>query len=230
VQFRLTYTGCLPSHGSSGHKAELRRVKHSIRRQIHAQLLDLCTREPTLLLVVAGLRGSPEISRALPQIDISSIKRGWASWQDFKDVARGLFQVGEKFRFGGFEFVPLVVDALAAVCELDILFLRRERPGSLILKPKDEYGGDLDNRIKFFLDALRCPTSANELPKEAQPEEGELPFLCLLEDDSLITKFQVESDTLLGQMPQSNEAKDVQLVVRVTIKFTRKSRLSALLP
>lgn len=228
MQFRLRYTGSLPPQKGGGGKQELLRAKHSIRRQIHGQLVDLCAREPLLLLVVAGLRGSPEVNRALPQIDVSTLKRGWATWQDFDDVRRGLLRVGEKFRVNGFEFVPLVIDALAAVCELDILFLRRERPGTLIRKSK-EYGGDLDNRLKLFLDALRCPRDPSELPPEATPDGNELPFLCLLEDDSLITKFQVESDTLLGPMP-TEEPKDVHLIVKVTVKFTRKSKLSHLLP
>src|SRR6266849_6098917 len=55
---------------------------------------------------------------------------------------------------GGKQFVPLVRQSLALACSLDILFLRREEPGSLILQ-----GGDIDNRIKTLFDALKMPTA-----------------------------------------------------------------------
>ena len=42
------------------------------------------------------------------------------------------------------------------------------------------------------------PTDAQELPGSfGTPEEGETPFHCLLEDDKLISKITVETDTLL---------------------------------
>jgi hypothetical protein len=124
-------------------------------------------------------------------------------------------------KFSGFTFIPLVVGSLHMVCELDILFLRRERPGALLTKPRDEYGGDLDNRLKIFLDALRVPREAKEVPRGITPEAKETPFYCLLEDDALITKFQVESDTLLGRSPSPENKKDVHLIVRVTTKLTQ---------
>lgn len=229
MQFRLTYRGPLPPQ-STHSKPELVRAKHAIRQQLHVQLVDLCAREPVLLLLVAGLRGAPDTKHALSCVDTSMMRHDGPSWQDFDDIRRGLFKVGEKFRFNGFEFIPIAIDRFAATCELDILFLRRERPGTLITKPKDEYGGDLDNRLKLFLDALRCPTGSQELPAGATPGPQEEPFLCLLEDDSLITKFQVESDTLLGGATSDEGAKDVHLVAKVVIRFTRKSRLSELLP
>ncbi len=124
-------------------------------------------------------------------------------------------------QFRGFKFIPLVVGSLHMVCELDILFLRREKPGALIAKPKDEYGGDLDNRLKIFLDALRLPREAQEVPQGLTPEAREMPFYCLLEDDALITKFQVESDTLLGRPSRPENKKDVHLIVRVITRLTR---------
>jgi len=230
MEFRLIYSGPLPPQKHRSKPGELVQAKHAIRKQLHGQLVDLCAKEPLFLLVVAGLRGSPELGRALPQIDLMKLGRGWATWQDFQDVGRGLLRTGEKYRFGGFEYVPLLICTLGASCELDILFLRRERPGKLITKPRDEFGGDLDNRLKLFFDALRCPRNANEIPSNMAPETSEVPFLCLLEDDSLITRFQVESDTLLGPLPASQDPKAVHLVIKVTVKFTKKSRFSDLLP
>ncbi|MCA1626043.1 MAG: hypothetical protein LC768_07980 [Acidobacteria bacterium] len=58
----------------------------------------------------------------------------------------------------GYRFVPLVSRDNFMICGLDILFLRRENPGDLILR-----GGDIDNRIKTLLDALRMPDDCNEV-------------------------------------------------------------------
>jgi hypothetical protein len=122
-----------------------------------------------------------------------------------------------------------VTERLRLVCHLEILFLRREGTGSLISKPKDEYGGDLDNRLKIFLDALRVPVSVDEIPSDAVPEGNEQPyFYCLLEDDALITKVQVEADRLLSDVtldeirvggPRMMDwEKNVHLIVKVTTR------------
>lgn len=120
-----------------------------------------------------------------------------------------------------FYFAPLVVDSLHMICELDITFRRREKPGSLITKPRDEYGGDLDNRLKIFFDALRMPQRDDELPEDVTPEDDEHLFYCLLEDDALITRFQVETAPLLGVRGQT---KDIRIDARVTIKLTRDTK------
>jgi hypothetical protein len=83
----------------------------------------------------------------------------------------------------GYNFLPLISEYFGLTCSLDILFLRRDAPGQLI-----QSGGDIDNRIKVLLDGLRMPKSVEEC-KEV-PKEGENPFFCLLEDDSLITKIR----------------------------------------
>jgi hypothetical protein len=88
--------------------------------------------------------------------------------------------------------------------------------GSLLKKKRDEYGGDLDNRLKIFFDALRMSRETQEIPDGSYPADGESPFYCLLEDDALITKFQVESDTLLGEA-QTNP-KHVRLIAQVSLR------------
>ena len=206
VQFRLRYSGPLPADGC---KKPLE-VKHMIRAKLHPQLLDVCGRTPALRNLVADILGQssrPDLRGTGPEVR-----------RTVEALNPDLSHIGSKYRFGDFQFVPLVVEALHMVCELDILFLRREQPGSLISKPKDEYGGDLDNRLKMLLDALRLPREAKEVPGTAHPDPEQAPFFCLLEDDSLITKFQVESDTLLGS--HSGDPKDVDLLIRVTIKLT----------
>jgi hypothetical protein len=125
---------------------------------------------------------------------------------------------------GGYFFIPLVIDEFHMICELDIQFFRREKLGNLISKPKDEYGGDLDNRLKIFLDALRMPTAESELPPfddSLHPKEKLI--YCLLEDDALITRFQVKSKTLLTNRPKSQGPKDVKLVVDVSVRLTQRT-------
>jgi hypothetical protein len=197
MDFRLTYDGPLRSDNSG---SKVRETKHWIRRRLQPQLRELCQRNPGFAALTRLLRGAPGTGGV--------IVPGEPNWAD----------IGAQYRRGGFEFVPLIVGAAGVVCHLEVLFLRREKPGALITKPKDEYGGDLDNRLKIFFDALRVP-SADELPTGAAPDASEEPFYCLLEDDSLITKFQIETDMLLDP-PPTDKRTDVRLIVRVTTRVT----------
>jgi hypothetical protein len=92
------------------------------------------------------------------------------------------------------------------------LFLRADQPGGVL------FAGDLDNRIKTLIDALRRPRNATELKGNEVPLDGEDPFYCLLEEDKLVTGLAVETDTLLD--PPKGEADEqslVKLVIGVTI-------------
>jgi hypothetical protein len=91
----------------------------------------------------------------------------------------------------GFDFVPLVTTRWHLVTELDVLFLRPQPPGSLIV-----HGGDIDTRMKTLLDALQMP-HPNQVSNEDRPAEAERPFFCLLENDALVTKLSVTTDQLL---------------------------------
>jgi hypothetical protein len=119
----------------------------------------------------------------------------------------------ENQRCGG-RFVPLVRKAGGFTCSLDILFLRRDNPGGLIVKGAD--GGDIDNRIKVLFDGLRMPEHTPGLggvPLEAD----ENPFFCLLEDDSLITSVTVTTDRLLLEKNAEEKPNDVHLIIHVTV-------------
>jgi hypothetical protein len=108
---------------------------------------------------------------------------------------------------GAFEFVPLISAKLTHVAELHITFLTPEEPGSLITQ-----GGDLDNRLKTLLDALRCPKNLGELPTNQAPADGQTPFLCLLEDDALVSAVSITTDRLLRP---AAEPSNVVLVIQV---------------
>ncbi len=94
-------------------------------------------------------------------------------------------------QIGAFRFVPLVCTGLHLVARLEITLLRPEPAGSLVVS-----GGDIDNRVKTLLDSLKIP-DPNALPRDANPEAGEDPFFCLLEDDSLVTELEVRTRQLL---------------------------------
>lgn len=96
---------------------------------------------------------------------------------------------------GAYHFVPLVNGEFKLVAALRIAMLRSGEPGSIVTR-----GGDIDNRLKTLLDALRAPQSVSELPPEATPAEDETPYYCLLEDDALIVELDVRVDRLLAPL------------------------------
>jgi hypothetical protein len=103
---------------------------------------------------------------------------------------------------------------LALLCSLEILFLRRDYPGGVIS------AGDLDNRIKTLIDALRMPKGASELVGNEQPAEGETPFFCLLEDDKMVTALSVETDNLLdfSHDRSDRDRRQVKLIITVELR------------
>ncbi len=122
----------------------------------------------------------------------------------------------ELYKRGSFFCLPIVRADLHLVCDLDILFLRRENPGSLI-----SGGGDLDNRLKVLFDALRLPQDDNEV-RDLSPESvEEHPLLCLTEDDKLITGFRCTTDRLLEPPKSDAEENDVRLIINVEVKATK---------
>lgn len=116
---------------------------------------------------------------------------------------------------GQFLCMALVREKLKLVCDLDILFLRRENPGQLI-----SGGGDLDNRIKVLFDALRIPQDDNEL-RGLEPADKTKVLLCLTEDDKLITGFRVVADRLLEPAVSESEQNNVRLIINVEVKATK---------
>ena len=134
----------------------------------------------------------------------------------FKPMTFAIGSTGREtmiFQRGAFSFVPLITQRLNLICHLDILFLRPGPPGSLVTQ-----GGDIDNRLKTLFDALQMP-DANQLPK-TKPDDDESPFFCLVEDDALITRVNVETDRLLKPDAATVGSSRVMLVIEVTIKAT----------
>jgi hypothetical protein len=185
MEFRLLYEGPLGSRNSSGHVQQ----KHAIRKALHKQLAKLWERnEPGLDYLRTAILPDEEIVPA--------------------DV---IIPARSQFMIGGFQFSPLIMGGFHLTCALDVLFLRREDPSTLIVS-----GGDIDNRIKTLFDALRMPK--NEAEIRDSPEEDENPFFCLLEDDCLITEIKVTADQLLVPLKSGQNENDVVLIIGVHVR------------
>lgn len=206
MEFRLIYEGSLKANNSGGSRVA---EKHSIRQQIHKQLDVLWTQHPNLNWKRTGIIDKPA----------GYVEQMQRKGKLFNDPnATSVETLARRFDKCGFRFVPLVNKAFELVCGLDILFLRRDNPGNLILQ-----GGDVDNRIKTLIDALRVPTDCSELPKGCVPEHNENPFFCLLENDSLVTELHVTTDRLLIPLRHDESANNVHLLIRVKVKAAKFS-------
>lgn len=104
--------------------------------------------------------------------------------------------------------MPLITEDHGIGCGLDILFLRRDKPGGIV-----NIGGDIDNRIKVLFDALRIPSSDSEVV--GLPSDDPDPFYCLLEDDKLITDVRITTDRLLTAPTAQGYESDVRLIIHV---------------
>ena len=158
--------------------------KQRLRAWFHPQLRTLWQQRPLNLLTTEG----NSVLDPPPGRDTSVLQRVGPSW-----------------------FAPLITSQPRLIGSLDILMLRPEPPGAIILR-----GGDIDNRLKTLLDALRMPHTPDELPGGWVQQPDENPFFCLLEDDALITSIAVASDRLLEERPPA----EVELVIRVVVKAT----------
>ena len=189
MNFVLRYRGPL---SSTGRPEDKQRIRHALNPQLRV----LCQQEPLLQQALSdnlhiGVLKGREVEVPKPLGDI-------------------LFFV---VPLGGYRFVPLIHRPHNLACNLDLVFLRRERPGAIV------HGGDLDNRLKTLFDSLRMPHDVSELGP-AVPISPDERMLCLLEDDSLITHVSVRTHQLLEPSTQSHADSDVDLLMHVIIHST----------
>lgn len=137
----------------------------------------------------------------------------WADADSPTPPAQTVDELARRFTRYGFNFVPLVTQEHDLICSLDIMFLRSGRPGSVV------WPGDIDNRLKTLLDALRIPEDGENYSSRSASED-ERPLFCLLEDDKLITRVAVETDDLLEPLPCKSviDPADARLIITVKIK------------
>jgi len=189
MDFMLRYRGPLGAAGSV-------KEKHEIRRAIHPQLLKLCTDVPQFT-----------------QATTDDLPRGVLKGREV-EVQRPLKALFFIVELAGFHFVPLIHRPHELACTLDVLFLRRERPGAIV------QGGDIDNRLKTLFDALRMPHDAREL-KGVMPVAPDERVYCLLEDDSLITRVTVSTHQLLEPLTPGESPATVELLIHVAVQATQ---------
>ncbi len=192
MRFHLTYEGLMLASNKTKTRAD---HKQDVRKYFHKQLKKLWEIQPFL--------SKARLGHFAPLISIE---------QDVPAI-EGL---AERYRRGNYKFVPLVIADTSLLCSLDVVFLRPDIPGSIIKS------GDIDGRLKTLFDGLTMPGNTSELGKYDTPGEGEEPFFCLLGNDKLISRFSVETDTLLEPTKEGLEKNDfindVRLVIDVRIQ------------
>ena len=177
---------------SSGNANRHPKEKHQIRKQIHKQLATLWDVHPLLKTL-----HRPE--------------RTWNKKTFVEEFGH------EKY---GFNFLALVNERLDQICALDILLLRREPPGSLIMQ-----SGDIDNRLKTLFDALSIPDDKSKL---TPPELDENPFFCLMEKDKLVSQVAVTADRLLSPVVDSEPRNYVHAIIKVKVQIAMEFRWGGL--
>lgn len=207
MRFRLYYEG--PLRATQGEpfgdqKNPLALHKHTIRRNFHRQLKELWTTDR--FLSTAKLDWNSDL--AMPVQDAK-----FARWAGDEPMGPMVDVVASRYQQFGYRFVPLVREEDSLLCSLRILFLRRDPPGSVIS------AGDIDNRLKTLIDALRLPTSGRELAGSETPQAGEDPFFCLLRDDKQVTHLEVETDNLLEPLTQEDaDRSKVRVMISVELR------------
>lgn len=201
MRFHLVYSGALPASASSSKPADVRRI----REALHPQLEHLWETHPALqTLLNHGFR------RVANNTMVFGV--GQPTPRDLARYAPNEFvSLIPPINVGECAYMPLVRESLHLSCELQILFLRQQDPGALISQ-----GGDIDNRIKTLLDALRMP-SKDEQDRSGQPEASKL--FCLMESDTLVSRLDVDTDRLL--FPKTDKPHEVHLVIEVSLNVLR---------
>jgi hypothetical protein len=202
MRFHLVYSGPLSASGNKSKLAEAAKI----RVELHSQMQQLWqTHNALAVLKSEGARRDPKY----PMMPGSPRKA--ARHQGITGYSDCLTYITVKDQ----PFFPLVRRSLDLTCELDILFLRQQDPGELISQ-----GGDIDNRIKTLLDALRVPSpDEQERAPSIVPSEEAQGLHCLLESDTLVSRLNVDTDRLLSN--KTEHPNEVHLVIEVTTNVLR---------
>src|SRR5260221_3159444 len=205
MKFTLTYDGPLPASANKSKNQE----KWDIRKKLAPQLKDLWTSHPALREVWEN-RHFPKMGGAtLTQVHhqhpgpIQVV-----TWTNNPNTTKEILDLCEPINKHGAWFRPLIRESYALHCGLKVLFLRKEQPRKVY------QGGDIDGGIKTLLDALAMPQHVEQIIDQASTKVD--PIHCLLEEDSLVSGLQVESERLLTDQ---NHPKDyVRLVIEVDVR------------
>lgn len=206
MRFRLYYDGELRSDQKKTEDNEdpisLAQHKQKIRKKFHTQLKQLWATNQFLR------------EHKVHRTDYTTGKSSPKDAKQYVDAPLALVDaIALQYVENGYRFVPLVRGDLTLLCNLHVLFLRRDYPGAGLIS-----AGDIDNRIKTLVDGLTKPLGGGQLGG-LQPEAGEDPFFCLLESDSLVNSLTVETDALLSP-PRNGDGSSnwVRLVITVELR------------
>lgn len=128
----------------------------------------------------------------------------------FATLTPGIEAIASRFQVQEHPFVPLVRRDLALTCYLKIHVLRNDLHDTIVT-----YQGDIDNKLKIILDALRVPND-NQLAGAVKSSE---PVYCLLEDDKLISGLEITMEQWLN--PNSESHKDFRLTITAIVHPTK---------
>lgn len=204
MRFILVYRG--PLSATQGKRGKRKSERIEIRKQINPQMKRLWQVSQPLTQLQWDAR--------VPGPNLHTMAVGASPLYEFYDrppqypPEKGFVDLTEPIERFGRRFRPLVRASLNLTCSLEILFLRQEDPGALI-----KHGGDIDNRIKTFIDALEMPQSE---PEGDESEEMNYP---LLENDSLVKGVEIDTERLL--LPEQEFPNQVHLVCEVIVHVER---------
>jgi hypothetical protein len=216
MKFTLFFDDDLPASSNKGKPGDVAKI----RNDFHPQLVDLwkshiALRELERTARWPIIRHEREVSGAEPEriYDLKSaefqhkdeIPPLEPGQRDLCEPLRGTEGTSNLYR-------PIVRESLGLACALDIIFLRPEDPGSLVLQ-----GGDLDGRMKTLFDALRMPSKSEEEASGITPVDN--PLQVLLESDTLISDLSIKTRRLLGVCRQTKHP--ARLIIDVTVKLLR---------
>lgn len=202
MRFTLVYHGPLPASANKAKTAEVARI----RVELSKQLQYLWKTHPALsALADYGFDIDPEQKLQMFHApEPSRLKH------IYRSNPQKIVRLIDPIRVGEKNYHPLVRKSLHLNCELKILFLRQDDPGSLITQ-----GGDLDGRVKTLFDALRMPSEQEQ--SIAPPFSDEI--YCLMESDTLVAAVDVDTDRLL--FPETEYPNEVHAVIEVSLRVLR---------
>lgn len=190
MKFRLTYEGRVLASGNKNKRPE---SKHSIRSHFSPQIEYLWKHHPALTEL--GQRRFSNLSAAQEGINWPHPEITGSTYLEL---------LGDKFEQHGIKWLPLITADMKVKCSTDILLLR---PHGLDISVINQ--GDIDGQLKTLFDSLAIPKSSKGI------ENGhEQPVYTLLEDDSLIHRVNLETDTILSEPDDANFAK---VIITVTL-------------
>lgn len=201
MRFILVYRGQLSS--TQGSRGKTRSERVLIRQQIAPQMRRLWQVNESLTKLQWDARVPAQQAGSFMNVVHSPLDihlkapPSYPPQDGFVDLTEPIECKGKLFR-------PLIRRSLDLTCTLKILFLRQEDPGSLLKK-----AGDIDNRIKTFIDALEMPSH------ELDGDEGEEMNYPLLENDTLVRGLEISTERLL--LPELDFPNQVHLVVEVIV-------------